>query len=132
MMKKFKFASVAALLVCSILLFTGCSSFGAIKKAFEGAEYKYSQNVSASYSYLTDEAEEMGISVTMHSFTKGLNLAIVIEFGSTKDLLQYVAESEELKTLIKDLNETDFVNMNCVLVPVGLNPSEMIELFKNA
>ena len=59
--------------------------------------------------------------------TQGLSTAIVWEFSSSSDLMAAIEESETLKGLIKDAQNSDYVNGNCVLTTI--NP-EAVEIFK--
>ncbi|MBQ5801191.1 MAG: hypothetical protein IIW20_04825, partial [Clostridia bacterium] len=86
---------------------------------------------------LTAELEEGEISCTVHMFSKNGTLlpsiALVLEFGSDKELMKAFAEdgSETLKGLIKDAQNSEYVNGNCVLFPISiLNADEMKEIFK--
>ena len=49
---------------------------------------------------------------------------------------QAVENSAALKGAVQDLykagEDCDIVNENCLLVPIGVNAKDMIEIFKNA
>ncbi len=127
-MKKFRFLAVIAL-VFSLVLLAGCSSFNSVKSDFEKADYKYSEKVNDLVKPLLAEFEEDDVKVTPHVFTKGLNVAVVLEFQSTKELNKQLEESSTLKGLVKDLQKSELVRGNCLLIPIGLNPTEMVNAF---
>ena len=145
---------IAVALVAVMLLATlvSCgSSFGGIKKNFEKNGYEYVENDDGNgiFDAYVAELEEGEISVTLHVFKgvpaeeeedKGLlgniigsiasaiDYCGVIEFGSDKDMQQALADNETLKGLIKDAQDSDLVNGNCILIP-GVNYEKQVEIF---
>ena len=118
------------------MLFAACSAYGKIEKAFTDAGYEKSETLESVTKSIQEELEAEELAVTFHAFTKGLNVALVIEFKSTEDMDQEVENSAALKGAVQDLykagEDCDIVNENCLLVPIGVNAKDMIEIFKNA
>ena len=145
-MKKVLTAICSALLVALLALtMTGCSSYGKIEKAFVKEGYTVSTNLEKYQDKLlealnAESEEEAKAMCTIHLLTKndaltGLvptNYAFIFEFSSTKEMNEKVNESETLKGLVKDVQNSDLVNGNCVLFPLSVDVKGMIEIFKNA
>ena len=130
-----------ALVMCTLAL-VSCSSFGSIKSNFEknGYELKNADNESTG----TIKLEDGEITYTIHTFqvkkeesdsaigsiiggiTQGLSTAIVWEFASDKDLAKAMEENEEIKAVLKDAEESKYVNGNCILMTI--NP-DAVKLF---
>ena len=133
MKKTVKIISLALALVLCTLALVSCSSFGSIQKNFEKNGYTLKDEGKAgSFTY-----EEKEISYTIYTFqkegdgilgglTSALSTAIVWEFASNADLAKALEQSEEIKTLLKDADESKFVNGNCILMTI--NPDE-VKLF---
>lgn len=123
---------VLSLLVLSFFVFTlvGCSNFNGIKDDFIDAGYTYDEEANQDIQDLITEFEEKNITVTPHLFKKTLNLAIILEFKSIKEMNEQISESETLKGLLKDIQKSDFVRGNCLLIPIGINANEMIDIFQ--
>ena len=130
-----KITALALVLVTVLCLLVSCgSTFGGIKANFERNNYELKSSESGK---LTADGKELTYSI--HTFQKksdggilggigsALSTAIVWEFGSNADLTAALAESETLKGLLKDAQQSDLVNGNCVLLTV--NP-DAIKLFK--
>lgn len=132
---------LALILVTAMLLtcLVSCgSSFAKIKKNFEKAGYTYvtdgDENTAKT---LTAEFEKGDIDCTVHLFkTSGLMgipvYAIVLEFDSDKELKKAFDESasETLKGFMKDLEGSEYVRDNCVLIAVtATKQSEMKDIF---
>lgn len=135
-MKKRVWILLVALLLGTAMLFAACSAYGKIEKAFTDAGYEKSETLESVTKSIQEELEAEELAVTFHAFTKGLNVALVIEFKSTEDMDQAVENSAALKGAVQDLykagEDCDIVNENCLLVPIGVNAKDMIEIFKNA
>lgn len=129
-MKKYFRVGSFFLLVFLFTFLVGCNSFNGIKKNFENAGYTYSEEVNTTIKSLLTEFEKEDVVVTPHVFTKSLNIAVVLEFKSTKEMNQQIEESETLKGLLKDFQKSDFVKGNCVLIPFGINQDEIIKVFQ--
>ena len=134
MKKTVKIVSMALLLVAVMVMLVSCSSFKKIKGNFEDAGYTLVENNDEANT-ITAELEEGNISCTAHLFEKKGDLltynALVLEFKSDEDLNKALSESETLKGLVKDLQNSKLVNGNCLLVPLSLlKAEEMIDIFK--
>ena len=138
-----KIVALMLVLIVSIACLVSCSTYGSIKKAFEKEGYTL-QNADnePTGEVKTDDGV---IKYTIHTFQKeseksdsivgsiiggiaqGASTAVVWEFSSDKDLEKAIAESETLKGIIKDSQDSEYVNGNCVLTTI--NP-EAVEIFK--
>ncbi|MBQ8908462.1 MAG: hypothetical protein IJY71_07770 [Clostridia bacterium] len=133
------FALVMALVLCTLAL-VSCSTFGSIKSNFEKNGYELKgESEKASFTY-----EDYEINYTVHTFqvktedsdsalgdiiggiTQGLSTAVVWEFGSNEDLAKALANNEDVKAALKDADESEMVNGNCVLMT--LNP-DAVKIF---
>ena len=134
MKKTVKIVSMALLLVAVMVMLVSCSSFKKIKGNFEDAGYTLVENNDEANT-ITAELEEGNISCTAHLFQKKGDLltynALILEFKSDEDLNKALSESETLKGLVKDLQNSELINGNCLLVPLSLlKAEEMIDIFK--
>ena len=138
-MKILRRALLITLAAISIFTLVSCSSFGKIKNAFKDAGYEYvdiEENTSAKT--IAASYEDSEVSCTVHLFkTDGIAgidvYAVVLEFNSNKEAANALSENNTLTGFIKDLQETDLVNGNCVLIPLSLTKAEdMVNIFKNA
>ncbi len=136
-MKKKLGIVVTALTLVTVLLMSlcGCSTFGKIKSAFEKKEYKESENIQTYQSeimkYLNaDSEEELEQICNIHLLYNDMKVAIICEFSSTKEMNEQIESSETLKGVIKDAQNSDYVNGNCILLPIAV--PEVVEIFKNA
>ena len=143
-MKRILSAAVVMLLMLSMVLsLASCgSTFGTIKANFEKAGYELKADAEKSVELTTDNGK---LSVKVHTFQlkkqeTGCGLgdliggiaslastAVVYEFGSDADLAKALSESEEIMNAIKDAQQSDLVNGNCLLMTI--NP-EAVEIFK--
>lgn len=145
MKKTVRIVSMALLLVAVTIMLVSCSSFNKIKGNFEDAGYKLVENDEQT-NKITAELEEGNISCTAHLFQKEADLgdlgsivgdlvkynALVLEFNSDADLEKALSEdgSATLKGFVQDLQKSELVNGNCLLVPLSiLKAEEMIEIF---
>lgn len=138
-MKKTRKILCLALVLVSLFALVSCSSFESIKSSFEKNGYTYveldedNQYVKS----ITADLEEGELTCTMHLFSKNgeliPKLALVLEFSSDKDLQKAIAEdgSETIKGLLKDAQESDYINGNCLLLPLSITEADsMKEIFK--
>ncbi len=140
------FTRVLAFLMLSVMVLSlvACSSFGSIKKSFEKAGYTYIENAdeeggdAAAAKTITAELENGDISCSVHLFKTTTKIlvadvpvyALVLEFDSDKDMEEYLSQSETLKGFMKDAQQSDYINGNCLLVPLSLTKyQEMIDIF---
>ena len=131
-----KVLALSMVVVLSVLMLVSCSTYGKIESAFEKGGYTL-QNADKEATG-TIKTENGEITYTIHTFqkegegllgglTQAASTAIVWEFSSSSDLMAAIEESETLKGLIKDAQNSDYVNGNCVLTTI--NP-EAVEIFK--
>ena len=132
---------LVALCVTMLFALVGCSStFGKIKKSFEAAEWEYVEAEDADgLASTTIEAVEDGeLECTVHAFKKdgllGINAyAVILEFKSDKELNAALEDNETLKGLIKDAQDSDIVNGNCVCIPVSITMiDEILDAFNES
>ena len=122
-MKKKILTVVSALVLVVVMLASLCacgSSWNGIKKASEKEGYEETEASSVESSlvktFLGEDAEE---AVTIHVMKKGLSVAVIIEFKSTKKMEEMLADKvdkEDAKNIYDELQKLDFVNGNCVYV----------------
>lgn len=149
---------IAALLLATMLLtLVSCgSTFGAIKKNFEknGYEYIADEDGNSVFGVISTELEEGEVSATFHVFkaveaeeekdnsslgsiiggaidslVNKIDYLGVIEFASDKELNEALSESETLKGIVADAQDSEYVNGNCILIPGLINVEEKVEIF---
>ena len=136
-MKKVLRIIAVALLAATVLSFVACSSLGGIKANFEKHGYVYVENPDSegTTQMITAELESGNISCTAHLFkTDGLFgievYALVLEFSSDKDMQAALSESATLQGFFGDVQDSQYVNGNCLLVPISLTKAEeMVKIF---
>jgi len=134
LVKVLTLALVSVMLVC--MLASCGNAYSKIEKNFKDAGYTVkSAEDDDTGKTLTAAFEEMEISATVHVFTKDVNVAIVVEFEAEGDL-DKAMENETLMGLLKDVQKSDIVRDECLLIPITLNIVDikgqinaMIELF---
>ncbi len=138
-MKNLKRALLVVLAVVSIFTLVSCSSFGKIKSAFKDAGYEYVDvDENASAKTIAASYEDGEVSCTVHLFktdgVAGIDVyAVVLEFKSDKEAAKALSENNTLTGFVKDMQESDLVNKNCVLIPLSITKAaDMINIFKNA
>ena len=133
MKKTVKIVALAMALVLSALALVSCSTFGSIQKNFEKNGYAL-QGEGTEGSFTHDDKE---IAYTIYTFKKdgegllgavtgALSTAVVWEFSSDADLAEAIENNEDIKAILKDADESRFVNGNCVLMTI--NP-DAVKLF---
>ena len=131
-----KVLALSMVVVLSVLMLVSCSTYGKIQGAFEDAGYVLQNADKEATGEI--ETENGVITYTIHTFqkegegllgglTQALSTAVVWEFGSDDDLMAAIEESETLKGIIKDAQNSDYINGNCVLTTI--NP-DAVEIFK--
>ena len=133
---------IAVSLVAVMLLLTlvACGSvFGKVKKNFEDAGYTYvseDEDGNSTAKAIAGELEGGEFNCTFHFFKKdGLLLdkyCMILEFESDKALKDAFSEdgSATLKGLVNDIQESNWVRDNCVIIPLSITEGpEMIEIF---
>ena len=141
--------SVLAALVLTIVMAMGlvaCSSYGSLKKAFEKEGYAESQTLENIANTIKTEAEEDNLAITIHAMSKGLNIAVIVEFNSTEDMKKLYDESATIQGLVKDISSNEdakafqkaledagYAKGNCLVVPVNpLSINEITNIVKGA
>ena len=108
---------VALIAAIAITLLCGCSSYSKIRRAYEVEGYSESENVEE---YQTKIVEALGEDFedvcSVHLMADGLKVALILEFKSTQEMEDAINESESLKGLISDIQKSDYVSGNCVLL----------------
>lgn len=128
MKKKSLLLNCMLLIATLAMIFSACagSSYSKIKSAYEAKGYTESDKISA-YQSQIDAAlgDDYESSCTVHLMANGLNVALILEFTSTKRMEEAFENSATLKGLLTDLEnqgvtdairESDYVNGNCVLL----------------
>ena len=96
------------------------------------------------YLSFTSSLNKGEISGTVHVLKGGAVLnntrayAVIVEFGADKDAqdaMQKYLEDEDVKILLKNVQQEDCVNGNCILIPVMVSTNKevlntMIKTFK--
>ena len=129
-----KVLRLLTLMLVGVMLVTtlaSCSSYGKILSNFKGEGYiELKDEEESTAKTITAELEKGNLSCTVHILRKELaddataldkignaaTTVIILEFSSDKDLAEAVKESNTLSGLIKDVQESDYVRDNCVLV----------------
>ena len=104
MKKLTKIVSLAFVLVMAVLMLASCggSKYPAIEKAFVDAGYENNTTFTGVMNTIKEELAKEEYAVELHMLTKksnGLTSAIVIEFKSTKELVEYYESSERFRDL---------------------------------
>ena len=138
MKKLTKIVSLALVLVMVVMMLASCggSKYPAIEKAFVDAGYENNTTFTGVMNTIKEELAKEEYAVELHMLTKksnGLTSAIVIEFKSTKELVEYYESSATVQGLIKDVSENEDVNKmynalvnagyangNCLVVPASI------------
>ena len=121
MKKKSLFFTCITLVVAMVMILCGCSTYGKIKSAYEDAGYAESEKIEAYqdqiYEALNAESEEDVEAVCkVHLFSKNLAVALILEFNSTDEMNEKIKESDTLKGMISDAQESKYVSGNCILL----------------
>ena len=135
-MKNFvKVMAVMLVLVIAATSLISCSSYGSIKKDFEKAGYVLQNADNEKTGEI--KTDDGVITYTIHTFKKEdanfletlASGVIVWEFDSDDDLKNAIGESETLKGLIKDAQNSEYVNGNCVLTTFN---KDAVEIFNQS
>ena len=120
------FSSIGLALLMLVTL-CACSTYGGIEKKFKNEGLSENKDlVNLQEALLTKALGEDYKSVcTIHALGKdgsALNYVVILEFNSTEEMEKKISESETLKGIVKDAQNSEFINGNCVLVfytPLG-------------
>ena len=136
-MKK-KFATIfssLALVAMLIATLCACSTYGSVKSKYESNGWTENEDCVKLQETLLKNAlgEDYAQTCKIHALAKNgsiLNYVIILEFNSTDDMNKKIDESETLKGMIKDVQNSDFVNKNCILLFSMTNEGR--EIFMNS
>lgn len=127
---------LVAMLSLTVLALASCSTYSGIEKNFLKEDYETVdiQNNTIAKA-IEEEFEGKDFSCTLHLLRKSAisGYVLILEFSSSKDIDEVFGEkgSETVKGLIKDAQKSDYVNGNCLLIPLDpIYASEALELFK--
>ncbi len=137
MKKLTKIVSLALVLVMALTMLASCGSkYSAIEKAFVDAGYENNTTFTGVMNTIKEELAKDEYAVELHMLTKksnGLTSAIVIEFKSTKELVEYYESSATVQGIVKDVSASEDVNKmydalvnagyakgNCLVVPASV------------
>ena len=135
-----KVIRLLTLMLVGVMLVTSlasCSSYGKILKNFKSEDYiELKDEEDSTAKTITAELEKGDLSCTVHILRKKIaddaseleklanagTTVIILEFSSDKDLAEAIKESGTLSGLIKDVQKSEYVRDNCVLISL-LNPN---------
>lgn len=129
----------AALLATLVLSLVSCSSYNGIEKNFTKNGYSVvdlSEESNSTANTIVTDLDDMEVSFTTHLLKKDGTIGgfvLILEFSASEDIDKVLDEegSETLRGLLKDMQKSDYVNGNCLLVPLTLlYVDEAVELFK--
>lgn len=137
-MKRFtKILCVVMILAISATALVSCSSkYSKIQKAFEKEGYKENTKFTDVADKIKAELDKDEYAVEMHLLTKesnGITSVFIVEFKSTKDMVNAYENSETIKGLVKDISSSEDVNKvqealenagyakgNCLCIPMSV------------
>ncbi len=134
-MKKKIFKLLTLMLVGVMLVTTlaSCSSYGKIKSNFKSEGYiELESEDNDTAKTITAELEKGNVSCEFHFWQKkldddandlekianALTTVIILEFSSDKEIADAIEESKKLSEIIGDLQKSEYVRDNCVLIPL--------------
>lgn len=120
------FTSVSLLLLMIVTL-CACSTYGSVKRKFESEGWTENEELVEYQDALLKKAlgEDYKSACTIHALGKDgslVNYVVIVEFNSTEEMEEKINENETLKGIVKDAQNSDYINGNCVLVfytPLG-------------
>lgn len=118
MKKKSVLFTCILLAVTMIMVLCGCSTYGSVKKAYEKEGYTENSDLEAYQAQVVEAlGEDFKDVCSVHLMVKDtIKVALILEFKSTKEMEEQINESEKLKGMIKDVQKSDLVSGNCVLL----------------
>lgn len=127
--------SSLALVAMLIATLCACSSYDSVKSEYESNGWTENENCVKLQETLLKNAlgEDYAQTCKIHALAKDgsiLNYVVILEFKSTDEMNKKLDESETLKGMIKDVQNSDLVNKNCVLLFSMTNEGR--EIFKNS
>ena len=148
-MKKVSKIFVAVLCVClSIVTLTACSKYNALLKAFEKEGYKEVTTYDDKDSEKgKKDIEEKDSAAKLHLLVAENNIThvLIVEFKSTKKMVEYYKDSETVKGFVKDVKDNEdvqamynalvdagYANGNCLVIPISvLKINEITNIVKS-
>ncbi len=145
-MKKISIIATLLLVLAMAMGLAACSSYGAVKKAFENEGYSESQSMEGFTADIKKALEKDEISVNIHVMTKDIvKIAMIIEFKSTQEMKDFydnneivrthvknVTENEDVKAFQKSLEDAGYAKGNCLVLPAITCISEVTAIVKKA
>jgi hypothetical protein len=119
--------------VMLVMTLASCSSYGKIKSNFKSEGYiELESEDNSTAKTITAELEKGNISCTVHFLQRksgddasaldkiadAATTVIILEFSSDKEIVEAVKESGTLSGIIGDLQKSEYVRDNCVLIPL--------------
>lgn len=148
-MKKVSIVTTLLLVLAMAMGLAACSSYGAVKKAFEKEGYAESKTVEDLSKNFIDALGKEDFAVNTHAMSKvdGLvvKAALIIEFKATEDMKKFyddnkivrdavenVTSDENAKNFQKNLENAGFAKGNCLVIPLTHHVSEITAIVKKA
>lgn len=149
MKKLTKILSVVMVLVMATMLLASCSSkYSALKSAFEAKGFEENTTFTGVSNKIKEELGKEEYAVELHLLTdksNGLTSALIIEFKSTKELVEAYEDCATLQGLVKDISESEdtqkvydamvnagYAKGNCLIVPLSiLYASDITDIVKS-
>lgn len=127
--------SSLALVAMLIATLCACSTYDSVKSEYESNGWTENENCVKLQETLLKNAlgEDYAQTCKIHALAKTgsiLNYVVILEFKSTDEMNKKIDESATLKGMIKDVQNSDLVNKNCVLLFSMTNEGR--EIFKNS
>lgn len=127
--------SSLALVAMLIATLCACSTYDSVKSEYESNGWTENENCVKLQETLLKNAlgEDYAQTCKIHALAKDgsiLNYVVILEFKSTDEMNKKIDESATLKGMIKDVQNSDLVNKNCVLLFSMTNEGR--EIFKNS
>ncbi len=131
--KFFKLLTLMLVGVMLVMTLASCSSYGKIKSNFKSEGYiELESEENDTAKTITAELEKGNISCEVHFLQKKLDddassidkianaatTVIILEFSSDKEIVEAVKESGTLSGIIKDVQKSEYVRDNCILIPL--------------
>lgn len=128
-----KIFAVMLISVMLIATLASCSSYSKIKSNFKSEGYiELESEDNDTAKAITAELENGSVSCEFHFLQKELDddasaldkianaatTIIILEFSSDEDMAKAVSESSTLSGMISDLQKSDYVRDNCILIPL--------------
>ena len=150
-MKKLLKITTILLILTMVVGMAACSSFGKVQKALEDIGYAIIENKDND---LSEDAKNDESVAKVYMFNNAnslsaleiakLTLVTVIEFNSTKELVEYYKENNTLQGIVADVEKDGTIEEvynqlkakglacgNCIIAPIGLDASNVLTAIIN-